>query len=181
MWRCCRHGGYPYVLKQRILSKLGHLSNAACAQELPALAAGGTTRFVLAHLSVENNTPEAAYQTALAALSGAGLRQNLDFQLMVAPRDNAEAKMLIFDERMWRGMHSVRVLCVGKLKERYWREAVWRYAKRLQVFCRFTICELPEHRLPERPSGAEVARALEEEGKQLLKGRRGQRAGCFMY
>lgn len=91
-----RHGGYPYVLKQRILSKLGHLSNAACAQELPALAAGGTTRFVLAHLSVENNTPEAAYQTALAALSGAGLRQNLDFQLMVAPRDNAEAKMLIF-------------------------------------------------------------------------------------
>ncbi len=70
-------------------------------------------------------------------------------------------------------MHSVRVLCVGKLKERYWREACAEYAKRLQMFCRFTICELPEHRLPERPSGAEVARALEEEGKQLLKAAEG--------
>jgi len=91
-----RHGSYPYSLKQRILSKLGHLSNAVCAQELPLLAENGTTRFLLAHLSAENNTPEAAFQTALSALSGTGMKQNVDFQLAVAPRDNQKGAMWIF-------------------------------------------------------------------------------------
>ena len=91
-----RHGNYPYALKQRILSKLGHLSNDTCAQELPRLVQSGATRFLLAHLSAENNTPEVAFQTALSALNGAGMRQNVDFQLAIAPRENLAGAMWIF-------------------------------------------------------------------------------------
>ncbi|MGI6265435.1 MAG: MBL fold metallo-hydrolase, partial [Acutalibacteraceae bacterium] len=77
-------GPYPYFLKQRILSDHGHLSNAACAKEVIRLAEGGTTRFVLAHLSRENNTPDLAHVTTLTALTKAGLRQGSDFLLRVA-------------------------------------------------------------------------------------------------
>jgi len=66
-------------------------------------------------------------------------------------------------------MQTVRILCVGKLKERYWNEACGEYAKRLQPFCRFSIEEIPESRLPEYPSPAEIAHALDEEARQLLK------------
>ena len=57
-------GNYPYILKQRIISDYGHLSNAACADILPKLAKMGTARFLLAHLSHENNTPDIALQTS---------------------------------------------------------------------------------------------------------------------
>ena len=91
-----QNGPYPYPLKRRILSDVGHLSNAACAEALPGLAEKGATRFVLAHLSAENNTPELAYQTALCSLTMAGFRQNEDFQLTVAPRVNETGKILLF-------------------------------------------------------------------------------------
>ena len=89
------NGPYPYPLKRRILSDRGHLSNDACAGELLSFAEQGTARFVLAHLSRENNTPELAYVTANAALCGGGLRENADFRLTVAsPRDDNE--MVVF-------------------------------------------------------------------------------------
>ena len=40
-------------------------------------------------------------------------------------------------------MFTVRLVCVGKLKETYWREAVAEYEKRLRPFCKFEIRELP--------------------------------------
>lgn len=80
-----KNGGYPYFLKQRILCDTGHLSNECCAAELPALAQSGTTRFVLGHLSRENNLPELAYDTALAALEQEGMIVKRDFLLNVAP------------------------------------------------------------------------------------------------
>ncbi len=91
-----KNGPYPYPLKQRILSVTGHLSNLACADELYGLADKGTTRFVLAHLSSENNTPELAYQTALCSLSLAGLKEGTDYQLSVAPKENIAGKVMIF-------------------------------------------------------------------------------------
>ena len=94
--RMLQNGRYPYYLKRRILSDIGHLSNAVCANQLPGLAAKGTTRFMLAHLSRENNTPELAFQTAACALEMAGLKQGLDFELTVAPRENLERKTLLF-------------------------------------------------------------------------------------
>ena len=78
-------GPYPYILKKRILSDRGHLSNKACAEELPELVKSGVTRFVLGHLSKENNTPALAYNTSLEALIKAGMKPNVDFTLEVAP------------------------------------------------------------------------------------------------
>ena len=81
-------GSYPYILKKRILSPLGHLSNECCANELPGLVRQGATRFVLSHISRENNRPEVAYQASLNRLQEAGMERDMDFQLYVAkPKD----------------------------------------------------------------------------------------------
>lgn len=69
-------GPYPYALKRRILSDRGHLSNDAAGKLARALADGGTKRFLLAHLSKENNHPavaKAAVEAALADVSGVSL------------------------------------------------------------------------------------------------------------
>lgn len=81
-------GPYPYHLKKRILGLKGHLSNFACARYIKELAESGTTRFVLSHLSRENNMPHIARQTALASLSEIGLCENQDFRLYVSPSEN---------------------------------------------------------------------------------------------
>ncbi len=70
-------------------------------------------------------------------------------------------------------MLNVRILCVGKLKEAYWRDACAEYAKRLKAFCSFSIVELPESRLPDDPSQALIEKALEEEGEKLLTAAKG--------
>ena len=77
-------GGYPYPLKKRIASDKGHLSNEACSAELPVLARAGTTRFVLGHLSAENNMPILARQSALQELGKYGIREGKDYLLSVA-------------------------------------------------------------------------------------------------
>lgn len=81
-------GPYPYHLKQRILSSHGHLSNFACGEYIKELAQSGTTRFVLSHLSRENNMPHIARQTAISALSEIGLKEDTDFRLFVSPPEN---------------------------------------------------------------------------------------------
>ncbi len=83
--RMLETGGYPYILKQRILSDIGHLSNDTCAGKLVELVRSGTTRFVLAHLSRENNMPELAEQTALCELNMNGMKKDQDFILKIAP------------------------------------------------------------------------------------------------
>lgn len=89
------NGPYPYVLKQRILSNRGHLSNDACAAFATELVHSGTTRLVLSHLSRENNFPDVARQTTLAALTEAGFRENEDFRLKVAPIENSERAIIL--------------------------------------------------------------------------------------
>ena len=80
---------YPYPLKKRILSDEGHLSNNACADESAKLLQSGTTRFVLAHLSRENNLPPLAKETTRAQLSITGAKDGVDYRLAVAaPFDN---------------------------------------------------------------------------------------------
>lgn len=63
----------------------------------------------------------------------------------------------------------VRVACVGKLKEDYWRQAVAEYEKRLRTLCRFEIVEVGEAKLGASPSQAEIGQALEREGEMLLQ------------
>ena len=61
------------------------------------------------------------------------------------------------------------ILCVGKLKEAYWRDACAEYEKRLGAFCRFRLVEVAEERLPDNPSSAQIAATVEAEGKRLLE------------
>ena len=64
-------------------------------------------------------------------------------------------------------MQRVTVLCVGKLKEKFYLEAAAEYVKRFQRFCKLELVELPESRLPESPSPAEVQRALAAEAAAI--------------
>lgn len=65
-------------------------------------------------------------------------------------------------------MLTITIACVGKLKEAYWRDACAEYTKRLSAFCRLQIAEVSEERLPDNPSAAQIASALEAEGERLL-------------
>lgn len=64
-------------------------------------------------------------------------------------------------------MRRVVVLCVGKLKEKFYREAAAEYSKRLSRYCRLEVLELPEQRLPEDPAPAEIQRALAREAEAI--------------
>ena len=64
-------------------------------------------------------------------------------------------------------MRRITLLCMGKLKETYWRDAVAEYSKRLSGYCRLTVEELEEERLPDRPSEAQIAAALTKEATRL--------------
>lgn len=77
-----RDGPYPYYLKQRIAGRYGHLDNDTTAAFCSYLAKTGTERILLAHLSLENNTPELAYQTVMKKLS----EDNVSLSLGVADR-----------------------------------------------------------------------------------------------
>lgn len=63
---------------------------------------------------------------------------------------------------------NISVICIGKLKERYWTEAVAEYSKRLSKYCRLTIEELKEARLAEKASSAEEEAVKKEEGRSIL-------------
>lgn len=81
-----RNGPYPWMVKQRVMSRVGHLSNSALAGFLESDYDGSAAFLVLAHLSEQNNYPELARQTAWKAL---GNRLNL-FQssnLTIAQQD----------------------------------------------------------------------------------------------
>ena len=63
------NGSYPQILKDRIRSEKGHLSNYDCAAFARYLAENGTRNFMLGHLSEENNTPEIAFNITSRALA----------------------------------------------------------------------------------------------------------------
>ncbi len=65
-------------------------------------------------------------------------------------------------------MFDITLICMGRLKEKFYLEAAEEYAKRLKGFCRFQLLELPEHRLPENPSPAEISAGLEAEADRIL-------------
>ena len=64
-------------------------------------------------------------------------------------------------------MLSITLVCVGKMRETYYISAFAEYAKRLGAYCRFDLVELPEQRLPERPSQKEIHAALEKEAQAM--------------
>ncbi len=80
------NGPYPYVLKQRISSDVGHLNNDAAAATALDLLKSGTKQLILGHLSAENNYPQLAYQTTASMLLSEGAKAGDDYLLDVAPR-----------------------------------------------------------------------------------------------
>lgn len=65
-------------------------------------------------------------------------------------------------------MFEITLITMGKLKEKFYISAAEEYKKRLGGYCRFTLLELPEQRLPEDPSAAEIAAGLEKEADLIL-------------
>lgn len=65
-------------------------------------------------------------------------------------------------------MLNINIICIGKIKEKYWTSAIDEYKKRLSAFCKFSIIELDEERLPNNPSDSDIEKTLVEEGKRII-------------
>ena len=65
-------------------------------------------------------------------------------------------------------MLNIKLICVGKLKEKYWQDACAEYMKRLGAYCKPEVIEVAEERLPAGASAADEKKVIETEGKSLL-------------
>ncbi|MBT3319266.1 MAG: 23S rRNA (pseudouridine(1915)-N(3))-methyltransferase RlmH [Clostridia bacterium] len=70
-------------------------------------------------------------------------------------------------------MASINIVCIGKLKEKYWKEAQAEYVKRLGAFCRINIEEKKEAALPKNASAAQIDKAAKSESEELNTASRG--------
>lgn len=66
-------------------------------------------------------------------------------------------------------MQRVNIVCFGKLKETFWRDAVNEYAKRLSAYCKFTVTEINEEPISQKPSQKEIEQALDTEAAIAMK------------
>ena len=71
-------------------------------------------------------------------------------------RDNEVIKMV-----------NVVLICVGKLKEKFYMDAAAEYAKRLSGYCKMEIVELPEQKLPKKPTQGQIEAALDKEANAI--------------
>ena len=71
-------------------------------------------------------------------------------------------------------MVTVNIICVGKLKEDFLIKAQKEYEKRLSSFCKINVIELPENKLSENPSEAQINASLDIEAKAILKKAKGK-------
>jgi phosphoribosyl 1,2-cyclic phosphodiesterase len=82
-----KEGKYPWPLKQRILSKKGHLSNEAAGITLKEVLKGEREVVLLGHLSKENNIPLLAYNTVKNIIESTGINIHKDIILDLTYRD----------------------------------------------------------------------------------------------
>lgn len=90
-----RVGPYPWQLKKRIEGDNGHLSNEMAGKVIAYMAERGSNKFLLGHLSRENNFPELAYQTVCNALAEKNIMAGTDVMLEVAMRDRVGQFIII--------------------------------------------------------------------------------------
>ena len=83
-----KNGKYPYPLKRRILSDVGHLSNDNAAWLATQLAIWGTKKIILGHLSEHNNTEQKAFETAKKLLEQNDIKVGSDVILKVASKNS---------------------------------------------------------------------------------------------
>ena len=67
-------------------------------------------------------------------------------------------------------MIRINIICIGKIKEKYFTDAISEYAKRLTAFCKFAVVELAEEKIRNNnPNEAEISEVIEAEGERILK------------
>ncbi|MBE7042835.1 MAG: 23S rRNA (pseudouridine(1915)-N(3))-methyltransferase RlmH [Ruminococcaceae bacterium] len=66
-------------------------------------------------------------------------------------------------------MQKIKIVCVGKIKEKYFTAALEEYEKRLSRYCKFEVIEVADVSVPDRPSDAQIADVLRKEGESILK------------
>ena len=88
-------GTYPPILKRRILSNFGHLSNAQTAEVVQKLHSSRVKTIILAHLSENNNTKELAFNATVQALDACGLTEGKDVTVYVADQYENEVTVCV--------------------------------------------------------------------------------------
>lgn len=63
----------------------------------------------------------------------------------------------------------IQIVCVGKIKEKFYRDAIAEYTKRLSRYCKLEILEVSDEPIPEKASEAVLEKILETEGERILK------------
>lgn len=63
---------------------------------------------------------------------------------------------------------NIKIICVGKLKEKYWKQGIAEYSKRLGKFCKFEIVEVPDEKAPEKLSETQMENVKKTEGERIL-------------
>lgn len=66
-------------------------------------------------------------------------------------------------------MLRIKIICVGKMKEKHYIAAFSEYEKRLKPYCNFEVCELPEQKLSQSPSDSEISAALKREAADIAR------------
>lgn len=67
-------------------------------------------------------------------------------------------------------MLKINIICIGKIKEKYFSDAIAEYGKRLGAFCKFSVIELAEERVRSNtPNSSQIAEVLSAEGKRILQ------------
>lgn len=67
-------------------------------------------------------------------------------------------------------MIRINIICIGKIKEKYFTDAISEYAKRLTAFCKFSVVELSEEKLrSNNPNQSQIDEVIEAEGKKIMQ------------
>lgn len=154
---------YPYYLKRRISSSMGHLSNEDCSLELARLGQNRDDPVYL-RAPVPEQQP-----------SPVGLPDGVC--VSVRPGDEGKCRLHIKncfpvgtvrdDDTLGGLMLTITIIAVGKLKEAWMREGCQQYLKRLGVWAQVKVVEVEEYRTPSLPSEAQIDECLEKEGQRL--------------
>ena len=66
-------------------------------------------------------------------------------------------------------MRTIKIICIGNLKENYLKDAITEYSKRLKAYCDLKIIEIPEYKIPKNPSKLTIEKALENESEKIFE------------
>ncbi len=67
-------------------------------------------------------------------------------------------------------MIRINIICIGKIKEKYFTDAIAEYSKRLTAFCKFAVTELNEEKIRSNtPNQSQIQEVLNSEGKRILQ------------